>query len=89
MTDSVDIDKTIQINDEFTNKKGLCGLRNLGNTCFMNSIVQCLSNTNELLKYMLSNRFKGELDEEKEEAELVNNWNVVVRNLWHKNATFS
>ena len=89
MTDSVDIDKTIQINDEFTNKKGLCGLRNLGNTCFMNSIVQCLSNTNELLKYMLSNRFKGELDEEKEESELVNNWNVVVRNLWHKNATFT
>jgi ubiquitin carboxyl-terminal hydrolase 4/11/15 len=33
--------------------KGRCGLQNLGNTCFMNSGLQCLSNSPELTKYFL------------------------------------
>lgn len=33
-------------------KEGLCGLWNIGNTCFMNSIIQCLSHTRELTSYL-------------------------------------
>lgn len=34
-------------------KKGVVGIRNIGNTCYMNSVLQCLSNTKSLTEYVL------------------------------------
>uniref|UniRef100_A0A9J8CMM4 ubiquitinyl hydrolase 1 n=1 Tax=Cyprinus carpio carpio TaxID=630221 RepID=A0A9J8CMM4_CYPCA len=43
-------------------EKGATGLSNLGNTCFMNSSIQCVSNTKSLTEYFISGRHLYELN---------------------------
>ena len=38
----------------------LCGLNNIGNTCYLNSALQLLINCTVLSKFMLSFNFKSE-----------------------------
>ena len=44
------------------NSNNLVGLMNLGNTCFINSSLQCLFHTKELTNYFLQNTFTKEIN---------------------------
>ncbi|KAI8377049.1 hypothetical protein EDC96DRAFT_571317 [Choanephora cucurbitarum] len=70
---------------------GCTGLKNLGNTCYMNSIVQCLSGTIPLARYLMSGMFKQHINRHNKIGSggvLVENFAEVVRVMWSENYRF-
>ncbi|XP_028680996.1 ubiquitin carboxyl-terminal hydrolase 4 [Erpetoichthys calabaricus] len=64
---------------------GLCGLSNLGNTCFMNSALQCLSNAPPLTEYFLEDKYEAEINRENPlgmRGEIAEAYADLVKQMW-------
>ena len=65
---------------------GLCGSVNLGNTCFMNSSIACISNCYELTYFFLSKQFVNDINRTNRDGakgKLAEAWYDLIRHYWN------
>lgn len=68
--------------------KGLTGLANVGNTCYLNSCMQILSHTYELNEFLLKKTYKTKINRKPESVLLVE-WDKLREMMWSTNCTIA
>ena len=77
----------IPINEK-ENKHGLVGLNNLGNTCYMNTGLQCLSNCELLTKYILGKYYEKDINKTNpigSQGEIIDKYAKLITHIWYGN----
>ena len=57
------MDKNCLISQIKNANNGICGLNNLGNSCYLNTSIQCLSSCWEITNYFLRDIYKNDINE--------------------------
>lgn len=68
-----------------TEVAGAVGLQNLGNTCFMNSILQCVSNTDTFTQLFLSDEYKTQINSDNplgHGGKLAKAYALLIKDMW-------
>lgn len=75
------------LNKKIYMTKGLCGLLNLGNKCYLNSILQCLFATLKMSDYFLSGKYKEDFNERKRGGEyyVMYSYATLLNNIFEEN----
>ena len=85
----IDIQELDKVLEKGSNH-GVCGGRNLGNTCFMNSSIACLSNCTELTTYFLTGKFEKNINKNNKDGlrgDLAYAWNDLLQQYWNSHET--
>ena len=65
--------------------KGIIGLKNRGNTCYLNTSIQCLNNLELLTNYFLENKHLEDIDKSFDKNQIAKEYSKLIHAIWSNN----